>query len=89
MPASERLYGKLAPGVTVTEFMPDGRKHQATIHVIDWTVATANRWDVAAEVEVLAAQGTHNRIPDVVCYVNGIPLVVIEAKRPKPLPQYR
>jgi type I restriction enzyme, R subunit len=83
MPANERLYGKLALGITVTEFMPDGKKHQPTIHVIDWTDASANRWDVTEELEVLAAQGTHHRTPDVVCYVNGIPLVVIEAKRPE------
>jgi type I restriction enzyme R subunit len=83
MPANERLYGKLALGITVTEFMPDGKKHQPTIHVIDWVDATENRWDVTEELEVLAAQGTHHRTPDVVCYVNGIPLVVIEAKRPE------
>ena len=83
MPANERLYGKLALGITVTEFMPDGKKHQPTIHVIDWTDAAANRWDVTEELEVLCAQGTHHRTPDVVCYVNGIPLVVIEAKRPE------
>jgi type I restriction enzyme R subunit len=83
MPANERLYGKLALGITVTEFMPDGKKHQPTIHVIDWTETSANRWDVTEELEVLAAQGTHHRTPDVVCYVNGIPLVVIEAKRPE------
>lgn len=83
MPANERLYGKLALGITITEFMPDGKKHQPTIHVIDWADATANRWDVTEELEVLAAQGTHHRTPDVVGYVNGIPLVVIEAKRPE------
>lgn len=83
MPANERLYGKLALGVTVTEFMPDGKKHQPTIAVIDWTDASANRWDVTEELEVLSAQGTHHRTPDVVAYVNGIPLVVIEAKRPE------
>ncbi len=83
LPANERLYGKLALGITVTEFMPDGKKHQPTIHIVDWTDAAANRWDVTEELEVLAAQGTHNRIPDVVCYVNGIPLVVGEAKRPE------
>lgn len=83
MPANERLYGKLALGITVTEFMPDGKKHQPTIAVIDWTDASANRWDVTEEMEVLSAQGTHHRTPDVVVYVNGIPLVVIEAKRPE------
>ena len=83
LPANEWLYGKLALGITVTEFMPDGKKHQPTIHVIDWMDTTANRWDVTEELEVLAAQGTHHRTPDVVGYVNGIPLVVIEAKRPE------
>ncbi len=83
MPANERLYGKLALGITVTEFMPDGKKHQPTIAVIDWTDPSANRWDVTEELEVLSAQGTHHRTPDVVAYVNGIPLVVVEAKRPE------
>lgn len=83
LPANERLYGKLALGITVTEFMPDGKRHQPTIHVIDWKDVAANRWDVTEELEVLATQGTHTRLPDVVCYVNGIPLVVIEAKRPE------
>lgn len=83
LPANERLYGKLALGITVTEFMPDGKKHQPTIHVIDWADPAANRWEVTEELEVLATQGTHHRIPDVVGYVNGLPLVVIEAKRPE------
>ena len=82
--ANERLYNKLALGVTVTEFMPDGKKHQPTIAVIDWNDPdpAANRWDVTEELEVLSTHGTHSRVPDVVCYVNGIPLAVIEAKRP-------
>lgn len=83
LPANERLYGKLALGITVTEFMPDGKKHQPTIPVIDWANPAANRWDVTEEMEVLSAQGTHHRTPDVVCFVNGLPLVVIEAKRPE------
>ena len=80
--ANERLYTKLALGITVTEFMPDGKKHQPTIAVIDWQNVGANRWDVTEELEILSAQGTHTRFPDIVCYVNGIPLAVIEAKRP-------
>ena len=34
LPANEKLYGKLALGITVTEFMPDGKKHQPTIPII-------------------------------------------------------
>jgi len=82
LPANQRLYAKLALGVTVTEFMPDGKKHQPTVPLIDWADPSANFWDVTEEFEVLSAQGTHTRRPDVVGFVNGMPLVVIEAKRP-------
>lgn len=83
MSANERLYGKLVLGITVTEFMPDGKRHQPTIPVVHWTDASANRWDMTEEMEVLSSQGTHHRTPDVVAYLNGIPLIVIEAKRPE------
>lgn len=82
LPANERVYQMLTLGVTVTEFMPDGKKHQPTIALVDWNDATANRWDVTEELEVLSTHGTHHRVPDVVAYVNGLPLAVIEAKRP-------
>lgn len=81
--ANERLYSKLAFGITVTEFMPDGKRHQPTIPIIDWAEPAANLWDVTEECEVLSAHGTHHRTPDIVAYVNGLPLVVIEAKRPE------
>lgn len=82
LPANERLYQMLTLGVTVTEFMPDGKKHQPTIALVDWHEVATNRWDVTEELEVLSTHGTHHRVPDVVAYVNGLPLVVIEAKRP-------
>jgi type I restriction enzyme, R subunit len=81
IPANERMYCKLVLGITVTEFMPDGKRHQPTIAIIDWHDPAANRWDVTEQLEVLSTHGTHKRIPDIVCYVNGIPLAVIEAKR--------
>ncbi|WP_422012720.1 type I restriction endonuclease subunit R [Roseateles sp.] len=83
LPANERLYAKLALGITVTEFMPDGKKHQPTIAIVDWGNPATNRFDVTEELQVLSAQGTHHRAPDIVGYVNGLPLVVIEAKRPE------
>jgi type I restriction enzyme R subunit len=83
LPANERLYAKLAFGITVTEFMPDGKRHQPTVPIIDWAEVTNNRFDVTEELRVLSSQGTHHRAPDIVGYVNGIPLVVIEAKQPK------
>lgn len=82
LPANERLYQMLTLGITVTEFMPDGKRHQPTIALIDWHDVGANRWDVTEELQVLSTHATHHRCPDVVAYVNGLPLAVIEAKRP-------
>ena len=81
--ANEKLYNKLTFGVTVTEFI-DGKKHNPTIPVIDWNSKdpAANSFIVTEEFEVLSSGGTHTRRPDLVCFVNGLPLVVIEAKRP-------
>ncbi len=79
--ANERIYDKLTLGVTVTEFI-NGKKHQPTIPIIDWHNIDRNRFHVTDEPEVLNTNGAGTRRPDIVCYVNGIPLVVIEAKRP-------
>jgi type I restriction enzyme R subunit len=79
--ASHRIYDKLCLGVTVTEFI-GGKKHLPTIPILDWGDITSNRFQVTEEMEVLSTSGTHTRRPDLVCFVNGLPLVVIEAKRP-------
>lgn len=79
LPANEQLYNQLAFGITVTEPMPDGKRHQPTMALIDWHDPAANRWDVAELPPLLSASGTHVRAPGLVCFVNGIPLVVIEA----------
>lgn len=81
--ASERLYEQWCLGITVTEFI-DGKRHAATIAVIDWHDLAKNKFQITEEFEVASAGGTHTRRPDLVGYVNGLPLVVIEAKRPDP-----
>lgn len=50
--------------------------------IINWNQPLANSFIVTEEYERLAADGTHTRRPDIVGFVNGIPLLVIEAKRP-------
>ena len=79
--ANERIYNALTWGLTVTEFV-DGKKLSLTMPVIDWETPSNNSFVVTEELEVLNTPGTATRRPDIVCYVNGIPLVVIEAKRP-------
>ncbi|WP_300394082.1 type I restriction endonuclease subunit R [Henriciella sp.] len=79
--ASEAIYNKLLFGVTVTEFV-NGKSHSPTIAIVDWDNPEKNTFTVTEEFEVLRTDGTSTRRPDIVCFVNGLPLAVIEAKRP-------
>lgn len=79
--ANRALYVKLTKGVTVTEFV-DGQKTSVTVPLIDWTEVAANAFHVTEELSVERPSGLGKYRPDIVGYVNGIPLTVIEAKRP-------
>lgn len=79
--ANEKIYNALMYGVSVTEFI-DGKKASPTIKLIDWHNIDNNQFHFTEELVVQNTEGTGNRIPDIVCFVNGLPLVVIEAKRP-------
>ena len=79
--SNEKIYNALTLGVTVSEFV-DGKKVSVTVPVIDWQEPANNSFTISDEVEILNTSGTGTRRPDIICYVNGLPLAVIEAKRP-------
>lgn len=84
--ANEKLYNHLLYGISVTEFV-DGKKTSPTIPLIDWNNLANNSFTYTEEFTVsrtggVGASAQDTRRPDIVCFVNGIPLVVIEAKRP-------
>ncbi|WP_339758987.1 HsdR family type I site-specific deoxyribonuclease [uncultured Sulfitobacter sp.] len=81
IPANEAIYKHLTLGITVTDFV-DGQRTSVTVPLIDWADPAANILQVTEELSVERPAGMGRFRPDVVCYVNGIPLVVIEAKRP-------
>jgi len=79
--ANEKLYNALTYGIGITEFI-DGKKANPTIQIIDWDTAENNQYHFTEELIVENTDGTGTRRPDIVCFVNGLPWVVIEAKRP-------
>ncbi|HBR1638152.1 type I restriction endonuclease subunit R [Klebsiella pneumoniae] len=79
--ANERMYNHLLYGIAVTEFV-DGKKVNPTIALIDWEHPENNQFYFTEEFTVLRSGGVETRRPDIVCFVNGIPLAVIEAKSP-------
>ena len=79
--ANERIYNHLMYGIAVTEFV-NGKKVSPTISLIDWHNIDNNDFSYTEEYTITRSGGIDNRRPDIVCFVNGIPLAVIEAKRP-------
>ncbi len=73
--ANREVYGLLRYGVTVR---PDVGEHSITVWLIDWNDVTANDFAIAEEVTIA---GEHTKRPDLVLYVNGIALGVLELKR--------
>lgn len=78
---NERMYNHLLYGIAVTKFIY-GKKVNPTIALIDWKNPENNQFQFTEEFTVLRSGGVKTRRPDIVCFVNGIPLTVIEAKRP-------
>ena len=79
--ANEKMYDHLFYGIPVTEFV-NGKKVNPTIPLIDWYNIHNNDFSYTEEFAVTRSGGVDTRRPDIICFVNGIPLVVIEAKRP-------
>ncbi|MBX9719103.1 MAG: type I restriction endonuclease subunit R [Microbacteriaceae bacterium] len=75
--ANREVYDLLRYGVKVKRGI--GEQFE-TVWLVDWSEATANHFVVAEEVSI---KGEHTKRPDVVIYVNGIALGVIELKRSK------
>ena len=74
------LHRMLVDGVTVEYRRKDGSIAGAQAKVIDFDKAGNNDWLAVNQFSV--AEGQHTRRPDVVVFVNGLPLAVIELKNP-------
>lgn len=73
--ANRAVYGLLRYGVKVR---PDVGDQTITVWLIDWESPIKNEFAVAEEVTM---DGVNSKRPDVVLYVNGIALGVLELKR--------
>lgn len=73
--ANREIYGLLRYGVKVK---PDVGEQNITVWLVDWKNLANNDFAIAEEVTVA---GQHDKRPDLVLYVNGIAICVIELKR--------
>lgn len=79
--ANETVYNHLLYGISITQFI-NGKKANPTIALVDWQDTANNSFLFTEEYIITRSSGVDTRRPDIVCFVNGIPFVVIEAKRP-------
>ena len=76
--ANRDLYVWLRDGIPV-DIEEDGHRRQVSVVVFDWTDISRNDWLIVNQFTV---KGSKTVRPDMVAFVNGLPLAVIELKNP-------
>ena len=76
--ANEAVWTILRDGVKVTFTADDGSRVTETVRVIDWWNSANNEFLAVSQFWVVGPM--HKRRCDIVCFVNGIPLVLFELK---------
>lgn len=77
---NRRLSRLMVEGVPVEYYAEDGTIRGDTVRLIDFDAVDANDWLATRQFPIVA--GGFSRRPDVVVFVNGLPLGVIELKAP-------
>lgn len=77
---NEKIYNLLTLGTSLDQSIDDDRKGRS-LHYINWSEWDKNVFHVSDEFSVERTGSHETYRPDIVCFVNGIPFVVIECKR--------
>ncbi len=77
--ANEKVYTSLTYGIALEQDRGGGRKSH-TVRFLDFDRPERNDWVVTRQYRVLGSK--KHVVPDVVGFVNGLPLTVIECKSP-------
>ncbi|MDR5651422.1 type I restriction endonuclease subunit R [Ruixingdingia sedimenti] len=78
---NQDIYDTLVLGTTITKSI-DGDSKSYSFRYIDWDRPENNVFHVTAEFSVERTASSQTKRCDIVAFVNGIPILVIENKRP-------
>ncbi|HMN95297.1 MAG TPA: HsdR family type I site-specific deoxyribonuclease [Phycisphaerales bacterium] len=79
--ANRMLHRMLVDGVSVERQRRDGSIGGGIVQLLDFDRPESNDWLVVNQFSVMSgATGGHSRRPDLVVFVNGLPLAVVELK---------
>ena len=79
---SEKIYDALLLGKSYPETVGEGKMLSFNLRYIDWDNPQNNMFHVTEEFAVDSRDRQHNARPDIVLFINGIPIAVIECKAP-------
>jgi len=81
---NRRIHKLITEGVDVEYYADDGTLTAGKVSLIDFERPERNDWLAVSQFVVISGQDQQvfNRRPDVVVFVNGLPLAVIELKAP-------
>jgi type I restriction enzyme R subunit len=77
---NRRLHKLIVEGVDVEFYGEDGTIRGDKVRVVDFDDIDANDWRATGQFTVI--EGSANRRPDIVVFINGLPIGVIELKAP-------
>jgi type I restriction enzyme, R subunit len=79
--ANREVYLLLKNGVKVTFENDEGEETDETVRVIDWNDPENNDFFLASQFWISSPTGIYKRRPDLIGFVNGLPLIFIELKK--------
>jgi len=77
--ANRHFHKLLITGVPV-QYQIDGETRGDFVKLVDWDTPTNNEWLAINQFSIKGPR--HTRRPDIILFVNGLPLVLIELKNP-------
>ncbi|OAI21468.1 DEAD/DEAH box helicase [Methylomonas lenta] len=77
--ANRHFHRLLVNGVPV-EYQQDGDTRGDWVRLVDFTEHTGNEWLAINQFAIKGAK--HSRRPDIILFINGLPLVLLELKNP-------
>ncbi len=80
--ANRAFHRVLVTGVPV-QYQKDGETRGDFVRLMDWQDTTRNEWLAVQQFTVKGPR--HTRRPDIILFINGLPLVLIELKNPADL----
>ena len=78
--SANRYFHRLLVGGVPVQYQKDGETRGDFVRLVDWAKPAANEYLAVNQFTILGPK--NNRRPDIILFINGLPLVLLELKNP-------